>query len=213
MQDRPGRTRDATIATAWMQRPCRPAWTRSAATSAFAIGPVDDGQLLCHASSGELALLLWYEAITGYFDYWIRAEQSPYAVAARVATRERAVERREYESGRPEGRRLTLGFGRLRQRASFAGRPIPRKHNHVLRGHGPYRGTAATSITRLLLGQAKRSSRPRWHPRCSLSSAPALRSRSAHACATPGGGRSRAPCCRYPGVVALAKNPRYPGVQ
>ena len=29
---------------------------------------------------------------------------------------------------------------RLRQRARFAGRPIPSKHNHVLHGHGPYRG-------------------------------------------------------------------------
>ena len=42
----------------------------------------------------------------------------------------------------------------LRQRARFPGRPIPSKHNHVLHGHGPCRGTAATSITRSSLGQA-----------------------------------------------------------
>ena len=35
----------------------------------------------------------------------------------------------------------TPGCRRLRQRARFAGRPIPSKHNHVLHGHGPYRGT------------------------------------------------------------------------
>jgi hypothetical protein len=29
----------------------------------------------------------------------------------------------------------------IAQRARFAGRPIPSKHNHVLHGHGPYRGT------------------------------------------------------------------------
>jgi hypothetical protein len=52
-------------------------------------------------------------------------------------------------------------------------RPIPSKHNHVLHGHGPYRGTAATSITRLSLGQAERSSRPSRHTRCSVSSKPA----------------------------------------
>ena len=40
--------------------------------------------------------------------------------------------------------------GRLRQRARFAGRPIPSKHNDVLRGLGPDRGTAATSITRIV---------------------------------------------------------------
>lgn len=45
-------------------------------------------------------------------------------------------------------------MGRLRQRARFAGRPIPSKHNHVLRGHGPFRGTAETSVTRLSLGVA-----------------------------------------------------------
>ena len=42
----------------------------------------------------------------------------------------------------------------LRQRARFAGRPIPSKHNHVLHGHRPYRETAATSITRSSLWQA-----------------------------------------------------------
>ena len=39
-------------------------------------------------------------------------------------------------------RRPTPAAGRLRQRARFAGRPIPSKHNHGLRGHGPDRGTA-----------------------------------------------------------------------
>ena len=57
-------------------------------------------------------------------------------------------------SGRSQASIRTPPLGRLRQRGRFAGRPNPSKHNHVLRGHGPYRGTAATSITRLSLGQA-----------------------------------------------------------
>ena len=35
----------------------------------------------------------------------------------------------------------------MRQRATFAGRPIPSKHDYVLRGHKPFRGNAATSVT------------------------------------------------------------------
>ena len=51
----------------------------------------------------------------------------------------------------------------LRQRARFAGRPIPSKHNHVLHGHGACRGAAATSITRPSLGQATVISSLRAH--------------------------------------------------
>ena len=47
-----------------------------------------------------------------------------------------------------------LDVSRSRGRDRFAVRPMPSKHNHVLHGHGPYRGTAATSITRLSPGQA-----------------------------------------------------------
>jgi len=37
---------------------------------------------VCHGGGGQVALLLLYEAITGYFDYRIHAEQSPEVVAA-----------------------------------------------------------------------------------------------------------------------------------
>jgi hypothetical protein len=43
----------------------------------------------CHASDGQVALLLSYEAIVGYFDHRIDAEQSRDAVAADVANRSR----------------------------------------------------------------------------------------------------------------------------
>ena len=55
--------------------------------------PVPTRRVVCHRGSGPVALLVLYEAIIGYFDCRIPAEQSPDAVAAGVALRKRARRR------------------------------------------------------------------------------------------------------------------------
>ncbi len=52
------------------------------------------------------------------------------------------------EAGTPKGLGWQPLLGDCDSAPRFAGRPIPSKHNHVLRGHGPFRGTAEASVTR-----------------------------------------------------------------
>lgn len=61
----------------------------------------------------------------------------------------------------PRPGRSHWDLGDCHSARGFAGRPIPSKHDHALRRHGPSRGSPRTLITGLSLGQAERLSR-RW---------------------------------------------------
>jgi hypothetical protein len=84
-----------------------------------------------------------------------------------------------------QARGLAARSGRLRQRPRVCWTADSSKQDHILRRHGPYRGSLQRRPTGLSLGEAERSSHRCRHTRCSNSSHPAATRTSTPVTAPP----------------------------